>query len=64
MLEVGDIIKTVWDIRDARRSLRNFIRRPVHVYASDSAVAAEAYNAVVVTSEPKKLEQRVEDLEE
>lgn len=31
---------------------------------SDAAVAAEAYNAVVVTSEPKILEQRVAGLEE
>lgn len=29
-----------------------------------TAVATEAYNAVVVTSEPKTLEQRVEGLEE
>lgn len=64
VLEVGGIVKTVWDIRDARRNLRDFIRRPHHVYASDAAVATEAYNAVVVTSEPKTLEQRVEGLEE
>ncbi|MFI7408742.1 hypothetical protein ACIBU0_08765 [Streptomyces sp. NPDC049627] len=64
VLEVGGIVKTVWDIRNARQNLRDFIRRPRHVYASDAAVAAEAYNVGVVTSEPKALEQRVEDLEE
>ncbi|MBT2443012.1 hypothetical protein J7E93_23475 [Streptomyces sp. ISL-36] len=63
VLEVGGIIKTVWDIRAARQHLRDYIRRPVHVYASNAAVAAEAYNASVVTSEPKTLERRVEDLE-
>ncbi|MFC8277053.1 hypothetical protein ACFUJR_31890 [Streptomyces sp. NPDC057271] len=58
VLEVGGIIKTVWDIGAARRSLRDFIRRPLHVYASDVAVATEAYNASIVTGEPMTLERR------
>ncbi|MGP3990818.1 hypothetical protein [Streptomyces sp. 3N207] len=64
VLEVGGIVTTVWDIRNARRNLRDFIRRPRHAYASSATVTSEAYSADVVTSDTKTLEQRVEDLEE
>ncbi|EPJ42557.1 hypothetical protein STAFG_0389 [Streptomyces afghaniensis 772] len=63
VLEVGGIIKTVADILNARQNLRDYIRRPRHVYPPGATAAVKAYDAAA-TSDPKTLERRVKDLEE
>ncbi|NUL24941.1 hypothetical protein [Streptomyces lunaelactis] len=63
ILEAGGIAVTVADIHNARGRLRDFIRSPRHVYATDAVGIGEAFDARVVTDEVKTLEQRVEDLE-
>ncbi|MFE6092719.1 hypothetical protein ACFQ7M_12110 [Streptomyces massasporeus] len=62
-LEIVGLVVTIVDITRARTRLAGYLTRPRNVYASDSGAVGEAFDATVVTSEAKTLEQRVEDLE-